>query len=154
MATYQLTGLPDTVADEARLTGRSPGYGHPVHREVAGGTGPCRSCLGLFQVGEEERLLFTYRPDLGPSALGAPGPIFIHARECTRYEGTTLPEGLLRLPLLIEGRTHDGRTSKAEIVPGGRADQVIRAQLDDERVDFVTLRHGEAGCFIATVDRR
>lgn len=153
MATYRIAGLPRDVADEARATGRSPGYGHPAHREIATGTGPCRSCLGLFDVGGEERLLFTYRPDLGPSALGAPGPVFIHAHECTRYEGTSLPTGLTRLPLLVEGRTRDGRTSRAEIVPGAQADAVIRERLDDAQVDFVTLRHGQAGCFIARVDR-
>lgn len=92
MARYRITGLPNEIADEARSTGRSPEYGHPVHREVAAGTGPCRSCLGFFDVGVDERLLLTYRPDFGPSALGAPGPIFIHAETCARYEGDSIPD--------------------------------------------------------------
>ncbi len=75
MESYQLAGLPNRVATEARSTGKSPGYGHLVHKELATGTGPCRSCLRLFQVGAEDRLLLTYQPDSGDRTLGAPGPI-------------------------------------------------------------------------------
>lgn len=38
-------------------------------------------------------------------------------------------------------------------VPGSEAHDVVDAWLDDREVDFVTLRHGEAGCFIARIDR-
>jgi hypothetical protein len=153
MAGYQIVGLPTQVAVEARATGRSPGYGHPIHRELATGTGPCRSCLGLFEVGAEERLLLTYRPATGDRTPGAPGPIFIHAEECERYEGTTVPAALTRLPLLVEGRTHDGRILRSEVIRGEDADRVIGECLDIHGVDLVVLRHGEAGCFIARVDR-
>ena len=153
MGSYQLAGVPSQIAAEVRFTRRSPGYGHPVHQELATGTGPCRSCLGLFQVGVEDRLLFTYQPDSGDHTLGAPGPIFVHAEDCERYEGNTLPDELTELPLLIEGRARDGRTIRSYATPGKKADQVIRACLDDPAIDFVALRHGEAGCFIARADR-
>jgi len=153
MGAYRIEGLPDHIAHEARKTGASPGYGHPVHREVATGTGPCRSCLGLFDIGAEDRLLLTYRPDSGDRTLGAPGPIFIHAEDCARYAGTTVPPGLTRLPLLLEARTRDGRTLQSVPARGEKADRVIRTLLRDAHVDFVALRHGEAGCFIARADR-
>lgn len=153
MGVYRVAGLPSHVAREARATGRSPGYGHPVHRETATGTGPCRSCLGLFDIGAEERLLLTYRPDSGDQTVGAPGPVFIHARECSRYEGSTVPSGLTKLPLLFEARTQDGRILHSVAASGTTADQVIRTFLQDASVDFVALRHGEAGCFVARVER-
>lgn len=153
MGAYRIAGLPDHIANEARTTGKSPGYGHPVHREVATGTGPCRSCLDLFDIGADERLLLTYQPDSGDRTLGAPGPIFIHAEGCSRYEGDTVPLGLTRLPLLFEARTRDGRTLKSLAARGEEADEVIRTCLQDTNVDFVALRHGEAGCFIARADR-
>jgi len=153
MGAYKIAGLPSHIAHEARTTGRSPGYGHPVHREVATGTGPCRSCLGLFDIGAEERLLLTYQPDSGDQTLGAPGPVFIHADVCPRYDGNTVPFGLKKLPLLLEARTRDGRTLQSVTAPGENADQVIRTCLHDANVDFVALRHGEAGCFIARADR-
>lgn len=153
MGAYRITGLPSHIAREARATGKSPGYGHPVHREVATGTGPCRSCLALFEIGTEERLLLTYQPDSGDHTLGAPGPVFIHAEECPRYEGNAVPFGLTQLPLLFEARTRDGRILRSVAAPGTTADQVIRSCLQDAVVDFVALRHGEAGCFIARVER-
>jgi len=153
MPEYRIAGVPEAFAEEVRAKRRAPLFGHPVHEEVAGGTGPCRSCLGPFDVGEEERLLVTYRPDLGRHTLGMPGPIFIHSRTCRRYEGGTFPSGLLGMKLLVEGRTDDGRILRSERAPGGQADALIREYLTDRDIDFVALRHGEAGCFIARADR-
>lgn len=153
MPGYRIAGIPVALADEARTTRRSPRYGHPVHEEVATGAGPCRSCLDVFKVGEDRRLLMTHQPDVGGETLGAPGPIFIHANTCQRYEGDRLPAGLRGLPLLVEGRTEDGRTLRSERTPGGEADDLIHEILGTRDVDLVVLRHGEAGCFIARVDR-
>lgn len=153
MTEYRIAGVPDDFAHEVRATRRAPRFGHPVHAEVARGTGPCRSCLGLFEVGEEERLLVTYQPDFGDRTLGVPGPIFIHSRTCERYDGGRLSAGLLELPLLVEGRTDDGRTLRSERTPGEGADALIREYLGDDDIDFVALRHGQAGCFIARADR-
>ncbi len=153
MSEYRIVGLATQISNEVRLTGRSPTYGHPVVRDVAAGTGPCRSCLGLFEVGREERLLFTYQPPSGEQTQGAPGPVFIHAEECGRFEGTYLPEDLLRLPLLVEGRTNDGRVLRSESTRGDEAEDVIKACLTQPGVDFLFLRHAEAGCHIARVDR-
>ena len=70
MAHFHISGLSDELTGEVRDTLRSPGYGHPVVREVATGTGPCRACLGLFHTGTDERLLFTYRPHSERGTLG------------------------------------------------------------------------------------
>ena len=153
MAQYKIDGLPTQITDEVRGTRRSPGYGHPIYAEVAAGTGPCRSCLGLFDVRQEERLLFTYQPASGDRAVGAPGPVFIHREKCGRYEGTSIPDDLRGLPLLVEGRTNDGTVLRSESTPGDAADEVIEACLAEEQIDFVFLRHGEAGCHIARIDR-
>ena len=153
MAAYKIEGLPTRITDEVRSTCKSPGYGHPIYAEVADGTGPCRSCLRLFDVGREERLLFTYQPASGDRVVGAPGPVFIHREECGRYEGTSMPEDLRGLPLLVEGRTNDGTVLRSESTSGDAAEQVIEACLADEQIDFLFLRHGEAGCHIARIDR-
>ncbi len=153
MSGYRIVAVQTQISNEVRVTGRSPGYGHPAVREVATGTGPCRSCLGLFSVEYEERLLFTYQPASGEETLGAPGPVFIHAEDCGRFEGVGFPEDLLRLPLLVEGRTHDGRVLRSERTPGEGAEDVIGACFAEPEIDFLFLRHGEAGCHIARVDR-
>ena len=153
MARFHISGLTDEFTGEVRNTMRSPGYGHPVVREVATGTGPCRACFGLFDVGADERLLFTYRPRSEDGTLGAPGPVVIHARACSHYEGNALPEGLRRLPLFIEARASGNRVLEARTAHGEDADAVLSAMLDDAAVDYLYVRHGEAGCHIARVDR-
>lgn len=150
---FRVISLDPQLVATVRVQRRSPGYGHPVVEEVAGGTGPCRSCLDLFEVGRERRLLFTYRPDGGRDAVGAPGPVVIHAAECQRFEGAGMPAGLRQLPVVVEGRTRDGRVLRADLTPGAAADALIEACLADPAVDFIYLRHGEAGCHIARVER-
>jgi len=150
---YVIAGLPDEITHEVRSTRRSPEYGHPVVEETARGTGPCRACLDVFRVGEESRLLFTYRAPGGMGTLGAPGPVFIHSRTCTRYVGNSFPPGLHSLPLFVEGRAHGNRIVMAGSADGNTIDQVLQEYLGNPAVDFIYIRHGEAGCFIARVDR-
>jgi hypothetical protein len=153
MADYHILGLSDELTEEVRQTLRAPDYGHPVLREVAGGTGPCRACLEQFKVGQEERLLFTYRPASGDGTLGAPGPVFIHASVCRQYRGTGFPPGLRSLPLLIEARASGNRILAARRVFGTEVDGVLDEFFGDPQVDYLHVRHGEAGCHIARVRR-
>lgn len=153
MRQIRIAGLSVELTEAVRSTRLAPGYGHPVLAEVATGTGPCRSCFGLFEVGREERLLFTYQPDSGARTIGAPGPVFIHSDECVRHEGTEIPASLLSLPLLLEGRASDGTVLHSERSTGPDTREVVDGFLGDPRVDFVFLRHGEAGCHIARVER-
>lgn len=153
MPAFVVTALDPRIAEEVRLTRRSPGYGHPVAAEIATGTGPCRSCLTAFTVGADERLLFTYRPRGGPESVGAPGPVFIHARACERFREPGFPPGLEGFPLRVEAHTNDGRVLRTESVPGTEAGPLIESLLEDPDAAFAFLRHGEAGCHIARADR-
>ena len=149
--TYRIAGIDPRLVTEVRETLRSPEYGHPAVREVARGTGPCRSCLDLFAVGADERLLFTYRPAETDGTLGAPGPIFSHAGSCARYDGTSFPPGLRTLPLLFEARAAGNRILAAMRATGAGIDTTVGELLAMEGVDYLHVRHGEAGCHIAKV---
>jgi len=153
MTGFRVQGLPEWIAAEVRETRTSPIFGHPAVAEVATGTGPCRSCLGLFEVGTEERLLFTYRPESGDGTTGAPGPVYIHGSECERWDADALPSALLELPLLFEGRTSNGTIVASLQTTGDDVGDVIERLLGLEEVEFLFLRHGEAGCHIARLDR-
>ena len=150
---FTIRGIGQDVADEVRRTRRAPGYGHPAHFEVASGTGPCRCCLRSFVPGVAERLLFTYRPLGDESSLMAPGPIFIHARHCDAYAGTAFPDGLRSLPLAFEARTGQSRVSGLTRANGTDAEREIAVLLAHADTAWLHLRHGEAGCFIARIDR-
>lgn len=150
---FRISGLSEAISDEVRSTRISPRYGHRVVAESATGTGPCRSCLGLFDLGKDERLLFTYGPPSGTDTLPAPGPVFIHAERCTRYDGGEIPEDLRRLPLILEGRTNLGTIAVSHPATNDSVDAELDRLLADPDIDFVFVRHGEAGCHIARIDR-
>jgi uncharacterized protein DUF1203 len=150
---YIVRGVPQEVADEVRRTRRSPGYGHPVHLEIAQGTGPCRCCLKTFVPGRDQRLLFTYRPPNSDGSLMAPGPVFIHADHCEAFSGPAFPEGLRSLPLAFEARATGSRVTLLSCEHGVSPEAQMKVLFDDHQAQWLHLRHAEAGCFIARVDR-
>lgn len=153
MLLYRVHGIPDDVATAVRTVLRAPQYGHPAHAEIATGYGPCRLCLQTFNVGTDERLLFTYQPFTDPTALPAPGPVFIHREPCARYDALGLPEALRPLPLVIEGYGDAGRLIRQHRVGVASVDAVLDEVFFLPDTRYAHLRNGEAGCFIARVDR-
>lgn len=153
MPMFRYTGIPSVIVAEARQSMRSPQYGHPAHREVATGYGPCRHCLQTFRIGEEERLLFTYQPIQEAGGLPAPGPVFVHADDCQRYEGPDFPPDLACLPLVVEGFRIGGTVVAQERVASEPPEVVVARVLGTKDVAYAHLRNAEAGCFMARVER-
>lgn len=153
MLSFIVHPIAREIAEQARVTRRAPHYDHPVHEEVARGTGPCRECLRAFTVGEERRLLLTHSPFAGTSALPQPGPIFIHAEACVPHSGTGYPNGLREIPVVAQAYGDDGTIAAPYPLPTGGEEAMLAALLRDPGVRFVHLRHAEAGCFIARAER-
>jgi hypothetical protein len=153
MQAFRYSGIPAALADEARRTQRSPQYGHPAHRERAGGSGPCRLCLRTFAIGEEDRLLFTYQPFSEEGSLPAPGPVFIHPEPCERFSASTLPPDFRTLPLVIEGFRRGGKLAIQTRVGAEDAEAVVARVFAERGVEYAHIRNGEAGCFMARIDR-
>ena len=153
MPAFRYVGIPESLAAEVRATQRSPQYGHPASRDRAKGYGPCRLCLRTFTIGEEDRLLFTYQPQREPGALPQPGPVFIHAEPCARYDDAELPADFRALPLVVEGYRGTGFLVAQEPVTSETAEEVVARMFERPSVDHVHIRNGEAGCFMARVER-
>lgn len=150
---FRVAGIPSDLATEVRRTLRSPQYGHPAHRETATGYGPCRLCLRTFTVGVEERILFTYQPFSDPASVPAPGPVFVHASPCERYDGAILPPDFRPLPLLFEAYRIGGELLGREQVQGELPEDALERLFAATAADYVHIRNAEAGCFMARVDR-
>jgi hypothetical protein len=148
---YWLIALRQETADEARATLRSPGYGHPAHVERATGTGPCRLCLRPFRVHEEERVLFTYNPFPADADLPSPGPVFVHKASCERYDAPGFPPELRAIPLALEG--YDERGVPRVRIDANDPDASARDVLSRPGVAYAHVRHGQAGCFVARLER-
>ena len=154
MAVFDVHPLRDDIAQVVRTELRSPQFGHPAHRELATGTGPCRVCLAPFVIGSDERLLFTYDPFDGFDPVPLPGPVFIHALACTPHATGGFPPQLAGVPLMAEAyRTARECSARVRLTAGGEA-SVLEMLLDDPTVEYVHLRHAEAGCYVARVSRR
>ena len=150
---FQVLAISDSMATQVREKLASPQYGHPAHVEVATGTGPCRSCLRTFEVGQEERILFTYNPFEGLDAYPSPGPVFVHRTACEPFRGEGFPETLKSLPLTLEAYGDDRWILDRVRVTDGKVDEPIEMLLAKSEVRYVHVRHTEAGCFIAQVNR-
>jgi hypothetical protein len=110
-------------------------------------------CLRTFAVGQEDRILFTYNPFQESGSLPAPGPVFIHPESCRRYDALELPPDFRSLPLVFEGYQDGGRLLAQERVGERDPEEVLEEVFAYSGVDYVHIRNGEAGCFMARVSR-
>ena len=152
--TFRTVPIPAGVAEAARRERRSPQYGHPAHAEVAAGYGPCRLCLDTFRVGAEERLLFTYNPFEGLDPFPSPGPVFVHSDGCSPFAAPSgFPEGLRGLPLILEGYAAGRWLVARESVQDSDVEASVGRIFAHPAVVYVHVRNGEAGCYIARLER-
>lgn len=153
MTAFVVRPITPAIASVVRTSRRAPQYGHPVHEEIARGTGPCRECLRAFEIGVESRLLFTHNAFAGTPELAQPGPVFIHADACTPHAGAGYPDGLRDIPIVAQAYGEDGTIGAPHALPSGDEDAVLATVFDDSHIAFVHLRHADAGCFVARVER-
>src|ERR1700751_5895827 len=155
MNAFQVVAIPTEVAESVRKTGKAPGYGFPAHKETAAGRAPCRHCLRLIRKNEEELLLFTYDPfrELGEPPL--PGPVYIHASECTRHpESDVISEEYRGRLLTLEGYGENRALVRESRVSEGAEERVAEQLFTGAKVRYVNVRSTEAGCFLFRLERQ
>ncbi|HEY1435659.1 MAG TPA: DUF1203 domain-containing protein [Thermoanaerobaculia bacterium] len=152
--TYRAVAISEGFAEKVRTSRRAPGYGHPVHAEVATGYGPCRLCLRDFAVGVDRRLLFTLDPFHGVEPFPLPGPVFIHENECDRHpENAGFPTDLLSHGLTVVGYARGPVLRAEERVPGSEIESAIARLLARADVDYLHVRDTAAGCYDLRIER-
>lgn len=150
---YKVVPINNEVANKVRETMVSPHGKLPAFSSIATGYGPCRSCLRTFRQGEEERIYISYDPFSGVSDLPLPGPVFIHADNCSEYSSSGFPQALLPIPMLLEGFGDNSHLVITEPVDTQTIDDQIESVLNTNGVNFIHVRNAEAGCFIAKIER-
>ena len=154
MISYTTIAIPTDVAEQVRLTGKDPRYGHPTHTELAKGYGPCRHCLKTFVVGEESRTLFTYDSFSGVEVIPLPGPIFIHTEQCTRYpEQAGYPQDLRAYSAILTAYATGQVFIERRYADKGEHDQAIEQLLENPLVDYIEVRDKSAGCYDFRIER-
>lgn len=151
---YKVIPISSDITSKVRSTLVSPQYQSlKANVSVADGYGPCRSCLRVFDQGNENRLYFTYNSFEGRADLPDPGPVFIHHDECKEFAGDGIPTDLLDLPILFEAFGDKSVLVSRQPMASNVADEQIKSIFADEDVRFIIMRNAEAGCFIATIEQ-
>ena len=155
MTAIQVIALPTDTVKQVLATMKSPGYGHPAHTEEATGHGPCRHCLKPFRVGQERRTLFTYDPFYKLAPIPLPGPVFVHAELCERFNAASgYPPELLLYAVVLDGYDRDQQIVAQRQIANGRQEAAIQEMFANDAVRYVMVRDLGAGCFDFRVERR
>ena len=111
---------------------------------------PCRRCLQDGEVGET-MVLFSYDPFVGASPYSGPGPIYVHDRDCTAFDGDDIPDQLTRR--LLSVRAYDDRHMlvDADVVEGVELEDTAERLLRD--ATYLHVHNARPGCFAARIDR-
>jgi Protein of unknown function (DUF1203) len=150
----KIVAISSEVAETVRRTMRAPVYGFPAHKELATDAAPCRHCLRLITPQVDEAILFTYDRFTGVEKLPQPGPIYVHARECSRYdEQAGFPEELRRSPRTLEAYARGRQCIAQEYVDDGAFEAAIARLLSNREVDYLQVNSTTAGCFTFRIER-
>jgi hypothetical protein len=154
MLPIRILAIPTDVAEAVRSTMRAPRYGFPAHAEAGSDAAPCRHCLRSIDPGEPGRILFTYDRFAGVEQLPQPGPVYIHAEPCLRYqEDDGFPEELRGSPRTLEAYASGRHLLAQEHVSDGKFEPVIEKLLARPEVDYIQVNSTTAGCFTFRIER-
>jgi hypothetical protein len=108
----------------------------------------------MFKVGHDYRILFTYDRFAGVDSLPQPGPIYIHAEACPRYdEDSGFPEELRASPRTIEAYGGGRQLLGQAHISDGKPDDAIRGFFDRSEVNYLQVHSTTAGCFTFRIER-
>jgi Protein of unknown function (DUF1203) len=79
--------------------------------------------------------------------------VFIHSGHCDAYSGEGFPPSLRTVAIAFEARGAGSRVSQLTTDPGVTAEAQIGRLFGHSENDWLHVRHAQAGCFIARVDR-
>ena len=155
MNMMRIVAIPTEVANTVRSTLKAPTYGFPAHVEVAGDAAPCRHCLKTFVAGNDQRILFTYDRFAGVESLPQPGPVYIHADSCERYENETIfPEDLRNSPRTLEAYANGRKLVATEYIADGKYEYAIEKLFAHPDAAYIQVNSTTAGCFTFRIERR
>ncbi len=161
MTTTTRTRQPLTVhaIDPARLdavreAGEDVG-GHPFTPYDASGEGePLRCCLRFAEAGERIALI-SWAPFTEISPWREVGPVYVHASRCAGPEGSGVPVGLSRGPLLLRTYRADGSMDYAHhtLIGAEAVEPMLEDLLGHAEVATVHVRTVLPQCFLYAVTR-
>lgn len=158
MKNFKIVPLSLEYAKNIKAT-QKDNFGHSVITQVATGFGPCRVSLKPFEVGVDERLLFSHSPFEIDNAFNQPGPVFIHKKEVAPYSDIyNFPKEIkadkVNFPLSLIGYDKDQRMVFTKLVGDADVDDLIAETFENNpAIEYLHARNAEACCFICKIER-
>jgi hypothetical protein len=154
MSSFRVLAIPTAIAEAVRTTLTAPGYGFPAQVELATDQAPCRHCLQLTKPGEDWRILFTYDCFDGVEPLPLPGPVYIHAEPCERYdENAGFPADIRSRKITFNAYGDGRRLLKQQYVEDGNVEEAVEQLFADPEVRYLHVRSTPAGCYTFRIER-
>ncbi len=156
MPPFRCIPVETTTAARFRRTGHDD-RGLPLHRRIVDGPGfPCRHCLQLGAPGEA-MLLGSYDLPHPQGVYWTPSPIFLHARDCARFEARNAIAPIVLANAIVSVRAYDAAElclyDLGAISEGGAVAPVLDRALADARTCFVNIHTARPGCLLCRVER-
>ncbi|HWX53550.1 MAG TPA: DUF1203 domain-containing protein [Verrucomicrobiae bacterium] len=154
MQSIRIIAIPSEIAESVRATLVAPVFGFPAHVETGTESAPCRHCLRQIHAPAERRILFTYDRFTGAEPLPQPGPVYIHASACERYqEDAGFPEELRASPRTLEAYARGRHLLAQEFVSDGRMEPAIQRLFARPNVNYIQVHSTTAGCYTFRIER-
>ena len=155
MPRFRCVPIPTETAARWRASGRDD-RGQALHHRVVEGSGfPCRHCLCLGAPGEA-MLLGAYDLPHPRGVYWTPSPIFLHARDCARFEAPDEVAPIVLANGLVSVRAYDAEElclyDLGQVCEGRDAAAPLLRALTDPRTRFVNIHTARPGCLLTAVE--
>lgn len=156
MPQFRCVAIPTETAARWRQSGRDD-RGQALHRRVVDGPGfPCRHCLQLGEMGEA-MLLGSYDLPHPQGVYWTPSPIFLHARDCARFDAVDAIAPTVLANGLVSVRSYDAAEmclyDLGAVGEGREVAPLLARALADPRTRFVNIHTARPGCLLTAVER-
>ena len=156
MTAFRCIAIPTESAERFRRTGRDD-RGLALHRRLVDGHGfPCRHCLQLGAPGEV-MLLGSYDLPHPQGVYWTPSPIFLHERDCARFDATNEIAPTVLANGMVSVRAYDAKEmclyELGAVSEGSVVAPMLQRALGDPRTRFVNIHTARPGCLLAAVER-
>ena len=156
MPQFRCVPIAARTATRWRATGRDD-RGQALHRRVVDGPGfPCRHCLQLGEVGEA-MLLGSYDLPHPQGVYWTPSPIFLHARDCVRFEAAGVVPPVVLANGLVSVRCYDAAElclyDLGAVSEGREVAAPLARALADPRTCYINIHTARPGCLLTAVER-
>jgi hypothetical protein len=156
MPRFRCTAMPTEAASRFRATSRDDRGGLLIRRRVDGPGFPCRHCLEPGQPGEE-MLLGSWDLPRPEGTYWTPSPVFLHARDCPRFEAEDEIAPTVLANPLVSVRSYDADQlclyDLGQVCAGAEVEAPLMRALSDPRTRFVNIHTARPGCWLAGAEK-